>query len=226
MKRSYFFIAVCFLLALAACGPSPEQQVAMTATAMTATAAAWTPTPTATDTPTPTVTPTPTPTPTPTNTPTVTPTPTITPDPSRYYTADNTFSFVKLTGWAEKKLGLEYPSLIGPIYGNFALNLVMGEEETSFPMAFYAAQVQDAYKKLFPNLKQISEDFLTTEDGKDYFRWACDNTMNGITVRQVYYFYESGDWKLTIVYSRPANQGAENDALVDAAMKTVRFERQ
>ncbi len=225
MKIYHLLVGISLLLALVACGPSPEQQATMTATAMTATAAAWTPTPTSTNTPTPTVTPTPTPTATPTNTPTVTPTPTITPDPSRYYAADKTFSFVLPTGWVEKKVGLEYPALFGPQYETYTLNLVMLEEESSFPMAFYAAQIQDSSKKLIPNIKQISEDFLTTEDGKDYFRWAFNSTQYGNYMQQVYYIFESDNWKLSIVYSRPANQGAENDAIIDTTMKTVRFER-
>jgi len=38
-------------------------------------------------------------------------------------------------------------------------------------------------------------------------------------------YYESGNWKLVITYTRPNNAGSENDPMVDAAMQTLRFER-
>ncbi len=123
------------------------------------------------------------------------------------------------------KIGLEYRSLMGPRFGSFTLNLVMGEEETSISMASYVAVLKEAMSKIYPALKPISEDFLTTEDGKEYFRWVFNNSAQGMTLRQIYYLYDSGNWKLSIVYTRLSAQGAENDALVDAAMKTVRFER-
>jgi hypothetical protein len=216
---------------LAACGPSPEQQATMTATAMTATAAAWTPTPsntpspTPTDTSTPTETPTPTNTSTPTQTPTKTATPTQTLDPNYYYAPDLTYSFIAPEDWQPQDVGLKYPALFGPTVGDFNLNLVIAQEETGFPMAFYSATIQDSFIKLFPDIVQISEEFLTTNAGKDYFRWEITYTQNSVKVHQVLYFFESGDWTLMIAYTRPADQGSEYDAVVEESMKTVRYER-
>jgi hypothetical protein len=225
---SFLSVLSLVFVTLAACGPSPEQQATMTSTAMTATAAAWTATPTATATAThtPTVTPTPTQTATPTTTPTITPTPTETRDPNRYYTPDNSFSLVPPDNWQEKEVGLKYPALMGPVVGKVNLNLVFAEESSTFMLAFYSALLQDSVKKVIPNLTQISEDFLTTDEGKEYFRWAITDTQNNIQFHQVFYMYESGDWKLTITYTRSISAGAEYDAAVDAAMKTVLFTRQ
>lgn len=213
MKKPYTLLLIVFVLLLSACGPSPEQQAAMTATAMTATAAAWTATPS----PTPTLTPTPTVTPTPT----LTPTPT--PDPSRYYAPDNSFSFVALDGWNPMEAGLKYPALIGPTVNEFALNLVFVTEESGFDAFIYAATVQDQAAAYFPDLVSISEDYLTTVDGEDYFRWEATNTQQGAKFTQIFYFFGLDDWNLTVTYTRPADQGMEYDALVDEAMSTMQY---
>ena len=232
MKKLILFQALLILL-VTACGPSVEEQAAMTAAAITATAAAWTKTPTitytptstATQTPTPTETFTPTPSETPTQTPTQTSTPTNTPDPNRYYSPDGTFSFAALDGWEEVEVGLAYPVLLGPTVGGFNLNLVFVQEESTFPLAFYTAIAQGSVEENFQSLTPISEEFLYTDEGKDYFRWEVTNVQLGEVVHQVFYFFESGDWKLMIIYSRHSNAGMEYDALIDETMQTVEFER-
>ena len=103
------------------------------------------------------------------------------------------------------------------------MNLIFIRDKSPFDVFFYAATVQDTLKENLQNLSQISEDYLTTDDGKDYFRWEVTDTQKGVRYRQVFYFFESGDWKLVITYTRPNNQGSEYDALVDEAMNTVRF---
>jgi hypothetical protein len=235
MKTTCLFLALCLFMVLAACGPSPEQQATMTATALTATAAAWTPTPTATDTPTVTPTATPTQTPTPTrtltstptatstSTPTITLTPTPTPDPNRFTSKDSTFSLVPPKGWKQRDVGQDYPALIGPPTGNFTPNLIFIEDNSPFPVEFYTAQVQDALKGKLTDLISISEEYLITDEGKNYFKWVMENTQKGMVVRQTLYFFESGDAKLVITYTRLKSAGSEYDAQVDEAMKTVRF---
>ena len=231
----HYALFVFLFLVLTACGPSAEQQATMTATSLTAIAAAWTATPTETPTPTATMTATPTPTATPTETstptrtatktkpPTKTATPTQTHDPKRYYAPDNSFSLVPPEGWTPADVDLDYPGLIGPTVGNFNLNLRFFREKYRFDVFWYAARVQDDLKDKLQNLSQISEDFLTTDEGKDYFRWEFTDTQEGVIYHHVYYFYESGDWKLVINYTRLRNQGSEYDTVVDEAMKTVRF---
>jgi hypothetical protein len=231
--KYHIFLLIIVLSLVTACGLSAEEQAAMTATASTATAAAWTRTPTVTNTPTltstltstPTETLTPTPSEAPTETPTITLTPTNTSDPTRYTSPDNTFSFSKLGGWEPQEFGLEYPVLIGPIIEDIALNLVFMQEESTFPLAFYAALSQDSVAESVENLKTIREDFLVTDEGKDYFRWEFTNDQDGVNYHQVFYIFESGDWKLLITYTRPGDQGSEYDSLVDETMATVRFER-
>ena len=227
MKGFAFF--VCLLFILTACGPSPEQQAAMTATAMTATAAAWTPTPTATNTPTstptPTATETPTPTltPTPTDTPTVTPSPTATHDPDRYYASDSSFSLVMPEGWEAQDAGMESDVLIGMSSGNYTPNIIFYTDTSEFPVAFLSAGVQDSLAEQLENLTTVSEDFLFTSSGIDYFRWEFNFSQSGIYIHSVAYFMEKGSWKLMITYSRLLNQDAKNDALVENAIDTIQF---
>jgi len=229
MTLKIIVLVCCFFILLAACSPSPEQQVAMTATAMTATAAAWTPTPTATNTPTstptptPTATPTATPSPTPTDTPTSTPSPTPTHDPDRFYSSDDRFSLVYPTGWKAEDVGLDYLALLGEMTGTYNPNIIFYTDNSSFPIEWYAAGVQDSLAERLDNLTTVSEEFPTTSSGKNYFRWELNFYQNGIPIHAVQYFFENGDWKLIIAYSRLRDQGAENDALVEAAIDTLQF---
>ncbi len=226
MKLVYSRLIFCLLLGLVACAPSRDLQAMMTAAPMTATAAAWTPTPTATISPTPTVTLTPTNTSTPTSTPTVTPTLTPTPDPNRYYAEDHSFSMARLEGWKPTNVGLEYESLIGPRSENFSQNLIIVEEKNPYDKYQFATQMLNNIAQYYPDLTLISEDSLVTDGGKGYLRLVVEFTMQGYKVRQFQYVFESGGWKLNITYTRLTIQGPENDALVDAAMKTVKFERE
>lgn len=222
MKVHFVFLALLFTLT--ACGPTAEQQAAMTATAMTATAAAWTPTPTATYTPTITPSPTPTETPLPTLTPTATNSPTPTQDPSRYYPPDNTFSILAPEGWVVFDLGLKYPALIGPKVGEVTQNMVFIPETSTYPMEMYAAFVQDSITATLKGVNSIEEEFLTTSSGIDYFRWVAENNHQGIVMRQLYYIFANGDWKLTIIYTRQEGNAPEQDKLVDGLVDTFRFE--
>ncbi len=214
---------------ISSCGLSSEQRASMTSVSLTGTAAAWTPTPTRTVTPTTTITPTSTLTPTPTNTATHTPTatltaiPTATHNPDVYYAPDNSFSIDGLKGWEPRDIGLKYPALIGPTVGKFNLNLVFVVDKSTFMLAFYSALVQDGIKASVTVLKEISEDFLTTNDGKEYFRWVIEDSIKDVVYYQVVYMFESGDGKLVITYTRLVDRGQEFDKVVDEAMKTVQF---
>lgn len=123
-------------------------------------------------------------------------------------------------------MGLKYPVYYGSAVGNFSPNLVFMEEEGMFDVFFYAAQAQDQALAAFPGLKSISEDYLTTTDGVDFFRWETTNVQQGKTLTQIFYFFGSGTWNLIVTFTRPINQGQEYDALVDEAMSTMRYKHQ
>jgi len=221
---------LCLIFLLSACGPSPEQRATMTSTAQTATAAAWTPTPTATSTPThtpsstPTTTPTPTLTPTATASPTSTSSPTPTQDPNRYYPPDNSFSILIPEGWQTVDLGIEYPALLGPQVAGISQNMVFVSETYDFPLAFYTALLQDKIITNLESLTSISEDFLATSSGIDYFHWVTERTEQSTRLRQIYYIFENGDFKLTIIFTRQSGEAAEQDAIIDGIIDTISFE--
>jgi hypothetical protein len=221
---------LCLILLLSACGPSLEQQANMTSTAQIATAAAWTPTPTATSTPTDTPSPTPTETLTPTLTPTATASPTSTSsptptqDPDRYYPPDNSFSILIPAGWQTVDLGIAYPGLLGPLVDGISQNVVFVSETYAFPLAFYTALLQDKIITNVESLTTISEDFLTTRSGLDYFRWVTERTEQSTRLRQIYYIFESGDFKLTIIYTRQSGEAPEQDAIIADSLDSISFE--
>ena len=234
-QTGWLFVTGLFLLA--ACGPSPEAQATQTAAVITATAAAFTATftPTATSTPTLTATPTPTATSTPTvtqtptatatPTPTKTATPTQTPDPNRVYGPNGAYSIIPPEGWELAEIDGTDPALIGPYIASCdcSVNVRFLQESSPFPVAMYSAFIQDSMKENLPDLNQISEDFGKTAAGLDYFRWEFKSTQSGKLIHQVVFFFESGDWKLIIIYSRPEIYASENDSLVEQALQSLEF---
>jgi len=245
--KLYYLLPFFLLLSLTACGSNTDKRATQTATALTAIAAAWTSTPTvtptatatatstttatstATATATPTFTSTPTETPTPTHTstktkiPTKTLTATRTRDPNRYYAPDNSFSFVSLEGWEPTDVGLDYPGLVPSADNDFSVILIFMREKSTFDLFFFAATVQDSLTENLKSLTQIREDLLTTDEGKDYFRWEVTHKIEGVIIRQIFYFYGAGNSKLVIAFTRPDSQGSEYDSLLDETMKTVQF---
>ncbi len=121
------------------------------------------------------------------------------------------------------EVGLKDPVLIGPQAGGFNLNLTTIRDTSDFDVFFYSAMAQDSLLERLENVTQISEDFLTTSEGLDYFRWEITDTQKGVQYRQVLYFYGKGGQIVVITYTRPDSQGEEHDDAVDAAMRTVRF---
>jgi hypothetical protein len=226
--RSYVFFIILALI-IAACAPSPEKQAAMTATSMTATAAAWTPTSSPTKSPTNTTTPTPTYTSTPTRIPTRTLLPTYTPsvtptlDPNRFYASDGRFSMLFPTGWTAKEAGMQYPGLFANTDEKNSPNIIFYTDTSPFPVEFYAAGVQDSLGKNETSITTVSEDFPTTSGGYNYFRWEFKYREGGLPIHTVMYFFENGEWKLILSYSRLADQGTENDQLVETAVDSIQF---
>ncbi len=219
------------LVPLAGCTPSQEQIAAQTATAQTAIAALWTTTPSPTATSSPTATATITPSPTITQTPTQTPTQTVTPLPlTRLSLKDVNFSFAALEGW-KKSDDPSHLILYGPTAAGEQLILSFSLDQYSlmgnvvdaddFGISMFSAHVQDTVQGMAQKLVQVSEDFLTSDDEKTYFRWEMEHTTNGRALHQIFYIFGTGKWFLTVMYGRPISAGAENDEIVDAAMQTL-----
>jgi hypothetical protein len=227
--KSLIYLFVCIII-LAACGPSPEQKAAMTSTALTATAAAWTPTYTSTITAsttpsyTATLSPTPSLTPRPSKTPTPTPSNTPTRDPERFYAPDDRFSLLLPEGW---RLPVQGPDSSLVLFHQDSIdnlpNIFIYQTESPFPVAFFSATVQDSLAERLDSVTTLSEDFLVTPGGWEYFRWEFEASEAGMTTHSIMYLYEVEDWKLIVTYTRMVDEGEENDALVEAAFSTIDF---
>jgi hypothetical protein len=42
-------------------------------------------------------------------------------------------------------------------------------------------------------------------------------------LRQIFYMFENGDWKLTIIYTRQSGEAPEQDILVEESINTIQF---
>lgn len=94
-----------------------------------------------------------------------------------------------------------------------------------FGIALFSAHVQDTIAGMVQNMISESEDFLKTPGGEPYFRWVMDHKTNGKEVHQIFYIFGSGKWFLTVMYGRAKSADAETDGLIDAAVKTLKFEQ-
>ena len=102
-------------------------------------------------------------------------------------------------------------------------NLVFTPDTSPFPLAFYAATVQDSVTSSISNVNSINEEFLETSSGIEYFHWVIEDTQQGVRIRQIFYIFENGDWKLNIIYTRQPGEAPEQDALIDASIDTIQF---
>ena len=94
-----------------------------------------------------------------------------------------------------------------------------------FGIAFFSAHVQDTLAEMVTNGIDLSEGFGKTTRDENYFYWIMEHDTNGKHQQLVFYIFGSGKSFLTIMYGRPVSTGAENDALIDAAMDTLVFKQ-
>jgi len=99
----------------------------------------------------------------------------------------------------------------------------MDADETG--IALFSAHIQDTISEMTQNVVQVSEDFLNTAEGEPYFRWVMEHNSNGKQLHQAFYVFGSGKLFLTVMYGRPISSGAEYDAIIDEAMKTLMFDQ-
>ncbi|RPI31498.1 MAG: hypothetical protein EHM70_11405 [Chloroflexota bacterium] len=220
MKAYWILLSACLVLMLSACGSRPDQIAGQAAEARTAPAVLSTPTPAVTNTPTPE----------PSQTPTLAPSPTATErrlpkaptnDSDRYYAPDGSFSFLALDGWEPQESPMEYPDLIGPEVAGYPLSLIFIVDYTEMWNAGYTAQVQDMVLASDPEVETVSEGFLVTDGGQDYFRWEYTSVYEGRRYHYVSYIIEGDMRILHIIYTRLDEAGEEYDQLVDASLQSM-----
>lgn len=232
MKKPILFDFLMIMLAtviLSACQTEPPLPTATSTSDPTSIATLIPTTISPTMTPRITYRATPTPGPTYTKRPTRTPTITDTPDPNRYNSPNLDYSLVAPAGWRQGDLDLDDPALIGPKIGDYEINLIFYQEKAVMGSGFYSAVLQDDLERNLTGFVSLSEDYLSTLEGQDYFRWEMTHTLKGVKMRRVFYFFDSssssGEWVLVITYTRPSSAGSEYDQEVEKAISTVRYSR-
>ena len=161
----------------------------------------------------------------PTPKPTSTPTPNPTPDETRFTSPDGYYSFIMPEGWELTENDNGFIRISGPSGKKYTPNLVASQTEDLMMLELWSAIFQDAILKNLGDAALISEDFIDTDEGKLYFRWEFQAEQQGDRYHHIFYMYGSGDWKLVIAYTRLENEGAEYDVLIDAAMRSVQYNR-
>ena len=177
--------------------------------------------------PTPTLIPTATLAELPVETPVVTATTNIaeTPDPRLFTAPDLTFNLTMPEGWTVNDRGGAYPDLQGPEANGIRPVMSFQEEQTENTLDRYAAGYKELFISQNTGYHAIGEETLTTINGDPYLRWEFTNFLQGHILHYTVYFFGSGNNSLVITYIRRDDTGFTNDALVDQALKTVKFSR-
>ena len=69
------------------------------------------------------------------------------------------------------------------------LTLNFYQEEVEFPLAFYTAIFQDSFSQEIADFDTISEEFLATFEGLEYFRWEFEAIIDGKSVHHIFCFF-------------------------------------
>ncbi len=201
-------------------GPGQGAAVTSTVRARPTSPATWTPTPLST-------TPSPEGTSTPTSSPTLQPADVPTPGlDGRHVESEGGFSYIPPSGWQVTEWpGLKYKIASGAPIGDFAPNLNFVDEAFSGSLDDYVAANIAAVKEAFQDVRVISQEDFFTDEGERDVKVVIENTQHDTEFYQAFYIFDAGEKKIAATYTRLADQGQENDALVDQSMRTFRIEK-
>jgi hypothetical protein len=226
VQNASFWAAAALLLASAACS-NPIQSYFATrdSNQSTATASMWTPTPTDINTPRPVRTRTPTTAQTHVRTKTPTASSSM---PNRYFEkrGDVIFSYVPPASWKiVPGSGSILTSWEGPTQqggdSSCALNFMIAESDES---------VADAAKRELdpsgnpPGTRIISQEKFSNDAGVDAYKAVIVISNQETNIQVVFYFFQNRGYLIMAWYGRLVEQNKEQDVIVDASMKTLRYE--
>ena len=151
--------------------------------------------------------------------------PTPVPD-GRHIESEGGFSYIPPSGWQMTELpGLKYQFASGPPTGEFSPNLSIFVDETSRgSLDDYAVGSVAVVKDIFQDVRVISQEDFLTDEGERGVKVVIESTQHDVKMYQVFYIFDAGAKKIVFTYTRLADQGQENDALVDQSMRTFRLE--
>lgn len=151
--------------------------------------------------------------------------PAASPTPGRYIEATGGFSYFPPSGWRVAELaGLQYKIAVGPTSDDFSPNLVIVSEANTGTLAEYLTANKTAMAGVFSELEFLSEAEFLPAEGEAGIKLVFESQQNNQMLHQVVYFFDAGESKVIVTYTRLVAQGETNDALVDESMRTFRFE--
>jgi predicted secreted protein len=143
----------------------------------------------------------------------------------RYISSDGSWSINLPEGWALNTEDTVYTTISGPGEVGSQPQLMVKQEWSEIVLELWAAAFQQDILASWEGYSRISEDYLQTDAGETCFRWEFNSTHQNALFHHIVYLFESGDWKLVMIYSRFEDIGAEQDASIDAAMRSVQYQR-
>ena len=143
----------------------------------------------------------------------------------RFTSPDGYYSFTLPDEWELTEEASGFVRISAPSSDGYVPNLVTSQAEGKTVLEFWSATFQDAIIPTMEGYSLISEEFFHTDSEDIYFRWESTSTQLGLMYHHVFYTFESGAWKLVILYTRLEDAGAEWDDAVDASMRSVLFSR-
>lgn len=151
--------------------------------------------------------------------------PTPAPD-GRHIESEGGFSYVPPSGWQMTELpGLKYQFASGAPTGEFVPNVSIFVDETSSgSLDDYVVGSVAVVKDIFQDVRVISQEDFLTDEGERGVKVVIESTQQDVRMYQVFYIFDAGAKKIVFTYTRLADQGQENDALVDQSMRTFRIE--
>ena len=151
--------------------------------------------------------------------------PTPVPD-GRHIESEGGFSYVPPSGWQMTELpGLKYQFASGAPTGEFTPNLSIFVDETSSgSLDDYVVGSVAVVKDIFQDVRVISQEDFLTDEGERGVKVVIESTQHDVKMYQVFYIFDAGAKKIVFTYTRLADQGQENDALVDQSMRTFRLD--
>ncbi|MDW8351722.1 MAG: hypothetical protein RML99_07405 [Anaerolineae bacterium] len=133
------------------------------------------------------------------------------------------FSYVPPTGWRVEATNLsEFKVLFGRSDGSgFTPNVNFNVSQSDAALDEFKALAIQELEAGISGFALLSESTLVTERGNDVVKLVCNSTLQRRSLRQIFYLVDFGPRKLVVTYTRLRNSQQQNDAAVEAMIKTI-----
>lgn len=138
---------------------------------------------------------------------------------------DGVFSYTPPSGWRVTEFpGIKYKIALGAVSKGFTPNIVVVDEFWPGSLDDYVKNNIATMKASFQDLKILDQTDFATSDGVRAIKLITEryDDQPKKELRQIFYFFDSGDKKIVATCSSLAEDGASLDQSIDAAMKTFR----